>query len=93
MNGIWDGLGEAQSAALAAGGSANALYFARRAGRGAGARRVAAAVLTGIFAGIAVEAAGHLGEGPLAAAEVVRRAPLLVATLATNLVLAIGAHR
>ena len=93
MNSIWNGLGEAQSAAIAASGGANALYFARRVARSGGARRAAAAVLVGIFAGIAVDSAGHLGGGATDAAEVVRRAPLLIATLATNAVLAIGARR
>jgi hypothetical protein len=97
VNGFWNGLGEAESAAMAASGGANALYFARRvargSARGAGARRVSAAVLTGIFAGVALDSAGHLGGGTETAAEVIARAPLLVARLATNALLAIGAHR
>ena len=93
MNGIWNGLGEAESAAMAASGGANALYFARRVARGSGARRLSAAVLAGIFAGVALDSAAQLGGTAATAAEVVVRAPLLVATLATNAVLAIGARR
>lgn len=93
MNGIWNGLGEAQSAAIAASSSANAIYFARRVVRSGGARRLAAAVLVGVFAGIALDSAGHVGADVAEATEVIRRAPLLFATLATNAVLAIGARR
>jgi len=91
--GIWNGLNEAQSAAMAASGSANALYFARRVARSTGARRLSAAVLTGIFAGVALDSAAHLGGAAGSAAEAAGRAPLLIATLATNAVLAIGARR
>ncbi|MGE3857927.1 MAG: hypothetical protein AB7G21_13300 [Dehalococcoidia bacterium] len=93
MLGIWNGLGEAQSAAMAASGGANALYFGRRAARSAGARRLSAAVLTGIFAGVALDSAAHLGGVAGTAAEAVGRAPLLIATLATNALLAIGVRR
>lgn len=93
MNGIWNGLGQAESAAMAASGGANALYFARRVAQSAGARRVSAAVLTGLFIGIALVGAGHLGDGAATVADVIVRAPLLIATLATNAVLAIGARR
>ncbi|RLT41285.1 MAG: hypothetical protein DWI58_09100 [Chloroflexi bacterium] len=93
MNGIWNGLGEAQSAAIAASGSANALYFARRVATSIGARRIAAAVLAGIFGGVALDAVGGLGGGASEAVEVAQRAPLLIATLATNALLAIGARR
>lgn len=93
MNGIWNGLGEAESAAIAASGGANALYFARRVVTSTGARQAAAAVLVGIFAGIALDSAGDLGSGAGTAADFVQRAPLLIATLATNAVLAIAARR
>ena len=93
MNGIWNDLGQAESAALAASGGANALYFARRVLRGVGARRISAAVLVGLFAGVGLEGAAHLGGNAGTAAEVLVRAPLLLATLATNVVLAIGARR
>lgn len=93
MNGIWNGLGEAESAAMAASGGANALYFARRVARSGGARRLSAAVLAGLFAGVALDSAGHLGGSAETVAEVIARAPLLLATLATNAVLAIGARR
>ncbi len=84
MHGIWNGLGEAESAAMAASSGAYALYFARR---------VAAAVLAELFAGVALDAARHLGAGANEAIDTLRRAPLLIATLATNAVLAIEARR
>ena len=93
MNGIWNGIDAAQSAAIAASGTANAIYFARRATQAAGARRVAAVVLVGLFAGVALDGADHLGGGAGAAADVVRRAPLLAATLTTSALLRLGAHR
>ena len=93
MNGIWNGLNEAESAAMAASGGANAVYFARRVLRGEGARRLSAVVLAGLFTGIGADAAMHLGDEAQTAAEVLLRAPLLLATLATNAVLAIGARR
>lgn len=93
MLGIWNGLGEAQSAAMAASGGANAVYFARRAAHSTGARRVSAAVLTGVFTGVALDSAAHLGGFAGTAAEAAGRAPLLIATLATNALLAIGARR
>ena len=93
MNGIWNGLDQAESAAIAASGGANALYFVRRATQSDGARRIAAAVLVGIFAGIAIDSVGHLGAGANEAADLVRRAPLLIATLATNAVLGMAARR
>lgn len=93
MHGFWSGIGEAESAAMAASGGANALYFARRMARSSGVRRVSTAILAGTFAGVALDGAAHLGAAPAAAAEAVLRAPLLVATLATNAVLALGARR
>lgn len=93
MSNIWSDVAGAESAAVAASGGANALYFARRVALGGGARRLAAAVLAGVFGGIALDSAGHLGPHAAEAAEVLRRAPLLIATLATSAVLAIGARR
>ena len=93
MSGVWNALGIAQSVAMAVSGTANAIYFARRAARSTGARRIAAAVLVAVFAGIALEGIAHLAGHPDAAIEVVRRAPLLVATLVTSALLRLGAGR
>lgn len=79
--------------------AAIAIYFGRRFIRSAGARRVAAAVLAGVFAGIALDGAVHLlpiaqvaGDAG-ATVEVARRVPLLLATLVTTALLRLGAGR
>ena len=94
MSGIWNLIAGAESAVMAASGGANAIYFARRAAGAGGARRVAASVLVGLFAGVALDGLSHL-DGSLggATAEVVRRAPLLVATIATTVLVRLGAGR
>ena len=93
MNGMWNALGMAQSVAMAASGAANAAYFAQRATRSTGGRRIAAVVLAAVFAGIALDGVVHLAGTVDAAVEVVRRAPLLVATLLTSALLRLGAGR
>ncbi len=77
---LWHGLGVAQQATLAAGGAANAVYFVRRAVLERGAVRLAAGVLGVLFGGVALEATARF-ESTGATADVVRRAPLLAATL------------
>lgn len=91
--GFWSGAGLAQHAVMAVSGAANAVYFARRALMERGARRLAAIVLVAVFAGIALDGMAHLGDAPATAAEVVRRAPLLTATLITSALLVLGAGR
>lgn len=93
MNAIWNGIGATQSAGIAASGTANAIYFARRAAQARGGRRVAAAVLVGLFAGVAIEGAGTFAANAGAAGEVLSRAPLFAATLATSALLRLGARR
>ncbi len=93
MQNLWSGAGLAQHALMAVSGAANAAYFARRALVERGARRLAAIVLVAVFAGIALDGALHLGDASGAAAEVVRRTPLLTATLVTSALLALGAGR
>lgn len=93
MHGFWSGIAEAESAAVAASSGANALYFAQRVVRSSGVRRLSAAILTGVFMGVALDGATHLGDHANAAVEAVLRAPLLIATLATNAVLALAARR
>jgi hypothetical protein len=90
---MWSGLGIAQHAVMAVSGAANAAYFARRVATERGTRRLAAIVLVAVFAGIALDGALHLGEAPATAAEVVRRAPLLTASLITSALLVLGARR
>lgn len=80
MNGFWSTTGAAQEAAIAASSAWSASYFTRRALCAASrARRVAAALLAVLFAGVALEALAGL---PVAdtTAEVARRVPLLLAT-------------
>ncbi len=77
---LWHGLGIAQQAALLGGAVANSAYFVHRALIERGAVRLAAAVLGGLFGGVALEATARL-EHAGSTAEIVRRAPLLAATL------------
>ncbi len=93
MQGLWSSIAIAQQVAMAITGSANAAYFARRMVRERGARQLAAAVLLAIFAGIAMDGVLHLGETPATAAEIVRRSPLLTASLITSALLVLGAGR
>jgi hypothetical protein len=90
-SGFWNTSGMVQQAALAAGGAWNAVYFARRAVWSRGGLRLAAGVLCGVFAGIALQAASALGgsEG----AEVALRTPLLAAVLATTAVVSTRSRR
>ena len=77
---LWHGLGVAQQAALAAGGAANAVYFVHRAAIERGAVRLAAGVLGVLFGGVALEATARFDHADVTA-DVLRRAPLLAATL------------
>jgi len=81
VNGFWAAAGLTQQVAIALGGAWNATYFALRMRQGSRARRVAAGVLTLLFAGIAVETAAGVPVSATAS-EVVRRTPLLLATVA-----------
>lgn len=83
-------LGAAQQAAIAVTSAWSAIHFSlrfrdRRSPEGARARRLAAGILALLFAAIAVEAFAGL---PVAdtSAEVVRRTPLLLATVSVALV-------
>ena len=93
MQGWWNGIGVAQQLAMALTGAANAAYFARRAVTERGARRLAALVLVAVFTGIALDGSLHLGEAPASASEIVRRSPLLTASLVTSALLVLGAGR
>jgi hypothetical protein len=93
VQGLWNGLGIAQQVAMAITGAANAAYFTRRAFTEHGARRLAAIVLVAVFAGIALDGALHLGDAPAGTAELVRRSPLLTASLVTSALLVLGAGR
>jgi len=80
VHGFWSTTGAAQQAAIAASSAWGASYFACRALCAATrARRVAAASLAMLFAGVSLEALAGL---PVAdtAGEVARRVPLLLAT-------------
>lgn len=83
-----------QDAAIAGSGAANAAYFAARAWRGTGARRLAAAVLLLTFAGLALDGALHLATAPAAPAAVaLLRLPALAGSLAASALIAIGVGR
>ncbi len=77
---LWHGLGVAQQATLLTGGVANAVYFAHRALVERGAVRLAASVLGVLFGGVALEATARFDDTGTTQ-EIVRRAPLLGATL------------
>jgi hypothetical protein len=77
---LWHGLGIAQQATLLAGGAANAAYFVHRALIERGAARLAAGVLGVLFGGVALEASARF-ESAGGTVDIVRRAPLLAATL------------
>ncbi len=80
-----------QDAAIAGSGAANAAYFAARAWRSEGARRLAAAVLLLTFAGLALDAAVHLAAP--ASGVALLRLPALAGSLAASALIAIGAGR
>ncbi len=86
-----------QDAAIAGSGAANAAYFAARAWRGTGARRLAAAVLLLTFAGLALDGALHLAAPATAAASpmagALLRLPTLAGSLAASALIAIGVGR
>ena len=80
MGGLWTAIGLAQQAVIAVGGLWNATYFGLRAREGQRGRRVAAGLLALLFLAIALEALAAIPIGA-SAAEVMRRTPLLVATV------------
>lgn len=92
MNGFWTAAGAAEHAAIAAGSAWNAGYFVRRAWQASAPRRWAAGTLSLLFAGLAAESLAGL---PVAdtTAEVLRRAPLLLATLAVSVFVTAGGGR
>lgn len=79
-------VGAAQHAAIAVSSAWSGCYFASRLRGGPRGRRVAAGILTLLFAAVAVEALAGL---PVAAtsAEVARRTPLLLATVGVALII------
>jgi hypothetical protein len=95
MHGPWTVTGAAEEAAIAASSAWNASYFARRAVARVSttgserARRIAAAVLALLFAAVAIEALAGI---PVAdtSAEVVRRTPLLLATVSVAFLVSYG---
>ncbi len=89
---FWAGLGAAEHAAIATGGAWNAFYFARRARLDRGGRRLAAAVLALLFGALALEFALGVAVADTAA-EVARRAPLTLGTLAVSTLTATGGRR
>ena len=91
MSSVWAGVSTFEDIATAGSGALNAAYFARRAWLARGGRRFAAALLAALFAGTAL-ASMHLGDGP-GAAEVLSRAPLLLANLTASALLWAGAGR
>ncbi len=86
-----------QDAAIASSGAANAAYFAARAWRLQGARRLAAVVLLLTFAGLALDGALHLVAPATAAASpmavALLRLPTLAGSLGASALIAIGAGR
>ena len=81
MSGLWTTLALGEQAATAGAGAANALYFIRRAVAERGPRRVAAALLGGLFAGSAGHAATHAWRGSAEAGVVLADAPVLLANV------------
>ena len=85
---LWYGLGTAQQVTLLMASAANAVYFLHRALIERGAVRLAAGVLGVLFGGVALEATARFEEAG-AAEEIVRRAPLLAATLVAFAIVAL----
>lgn len=93
MAGLWAGVAITQELATAGSGAANAAYFAGRVVRERGPRRVAAMVLTVLFAGVSLSAGAQLLAGDPGAGAVLVRLPLLAANLAALAIVALGARR
>jgi hypothetical protein len=93
MHGAWDTVVRVEDAALAGSGLANALYFARRIAGSRGPRRLAALVLATLFAGLGLDGlAAWLGlEAGASAAGL--RAPLVLGSVATSLLVFGGRTR
>ncbi len=93
MAGLWAGAAVTEQLATAGSGVVNAAYFASRIVRERGPRRVAALVLTALFAGITLDAGVRLLAEDTAAVAVLVRLPVLAANLAALTLICLGARR
>ena len=93
---IWSGFAIAGEVATAGSGVANAAWFAHRAARTAGPRRLASLLLMLLFAAVALDAAAHVLPGAPSWPSMqgaLLRLPLLVANVAAGLAILAGAGR
>ena len=93
---IWSGFAIAGEVATAGSGVANAAWFAHRASRSAGPRRLASLLLMLLFAAVARDAAAHLLPGAPSWPSlqgVLLRLPLLAANVAAALAILAGSGR
>lgn len=93
MPAVWTQLAFGEQAATAGAGAANAAYFGRRAIEERGPRRLAAALLAGLFAGGAGQAMVHAAHGTADPGVVLADAPFLAANLGVFVLVALGRLR